>query len=132
MQQYLLRRLLLMIPTLVGVSLVVFGLVRLLPGDAVTMLLQDYAYAKDADELRAKLGLDRPVQVQYLEWLGGVARGDLGVSLRNKTPIAEELGARLPVTLELGLMGFTFGLLIAIPVGVLAAARQDTAADYVA
>ena len=132
MQQYLLRRLLLMIPTLVGVSLVVFGLVRLLPGDAVTMLLQDYAYAKDADELRAKLGLDRPVHVQYVEWVGGIARGDLGTSLRNRTPVAEELLNRMPVTAELGLMAMVFGLLIAVPVGVLAAVRQDTRADYVA
>ena len=132
MQQYILRRLLLMIPTLVGVSLVVFALVRLLPGDAVTMLLQDYAYAKDVDELRAKLGLDRPVHVQYVEWLGGIARGDLGTSLRNKTPVAEELLNRMPVTAELGLLAMIFGLLIAVPVGVLAAVRQDTPADYLA
>ena len=73
MHVYLARRLLLVIPTLLGVSIIVFLLVRLLPGDAVTMLLQEYAYAKDADEMRAKLGLDRPVYVQYVEWIGGVA-----------------------------------------------------------
>src|SRR6058998_2216641 len=100
---YLARRLLLVIPTLVGVSIIVFLLVRLLPGDAVTMLLQDYAYAKDADEMRARLGLDRPIYVQYVEWMGGVVRGDLGMSLRNKTPVAEELLGRMPVTAELGL-----------------------------
>jgi peptide/nickel transport system permease protein len=132
MQAYLARRLLLLVPTLLGVSIVVFCLVRLLPGDAVTMLLQDYAYAKDAEEMRARLGLDRPIYVQYLDWLGGVMRGDLGESLRNKTPVAEELWTRIPVTLELGVLGMIFGMLVAVPVGVLAAVRQDKWSDYVA
>ena len=110
MHVYLARRLLLVIPTLIGVSIVVFLLVRLLPGDAVTMLLQDYNYGKDADELRAKLGLDRPVYVQYVEWMGGVLQGDLGTSLRNKTPVAEELLGRMPVTAELGLIAMVVGL----------------------
>ena len=130
MHVYLARRLLLMVPTLVGVTIVVFGLVRLLPGDAVTMLLPDYAYAKDADEMRARLGLDRPVYVQYVEWVGGVLRGDLGTSLRSKSPVAEELANRMPVTAELGLLAMLVGLMIAIPIGVLAAVRQDTWADY--
>ena len=130
MHVYLARRLLLVIPTLIGVSIVVFSLVRLLPGDAVTMLLQDYNYGKDADELRAKLGLDRPIYVQYLEWAGGVVRGDLGTSLRNKTPVAEELLGRMPVTAELGAIAMAVGLLIAIPVGVISAVRQDTWSDY--
>jgi peptide/nickel transport system permease protein len=131
MHLYLARRLLLLVPTLLGVSIVVFALVRLLPGDAVTMLLQEYAYAKDAEEMRARLGLDRPVYVQYGDWLGGVLRGDLGTSLRSKSPVAEELGNRIPVTAELGALALLVGLAIAIPVGVLAAVRQDTLADYV-
>ncbi len=131
MHLYLARRLLLVIPTLVGVSVIVFALVRLLPGDAVTMLLQDYAYARDAEEMRARLGLDRPVYVQYLEWVGGILRGDLGTSLRSKTPVAEELANRLPVTAELGLLAMLIGLAVALPIGVLAAVRQDTWADYV-
>lgn len=130
MHVYLARRLLLIIPTLFGVTVIVFLLVRLLPGDAVSMLLQDYAYAANADEMRAKLGLDRPVYVQYVEWLGGVVRGDLGTSLRNKTPVTDELLNRMPVTAELGLMAMFFGLLIAIPIGVLSAIRQDTWSDY--
>ncbi|HEY3063374.1 MAG TPA: ABC transporter permease [Chloroflexota bacterium] len=132
MSQYVTRRLLLVVPTLVGLSMVVFALVRLLPGDAVTMLLQDYAYAKDADEMRAKLGLDRPIPVQYAEWVSGVVRGDLGTSLRSKTPVATELGKRIPVTAELGAFGLIVGLLIAVPVGVLSAVRQDRAIDYLA
>ena len=130
MHLYLARRLLLVIPTLIGVSIVVFMLVRLLPGDAVTMLLQDYNYGKDADELRAKLGLDRPIYVQYVEWMGGVLQGDLGTSLRNKTPVAEELLLRMPVTAELGLIAMVVGLAVAIPIGVIAAVRQDTWSDY--
>jgi peptide/nickel transport system permease protein len=131
MHVYLARRLLLVIPTLIGVSMIVFLLVRMLPGDAVTMLLQEYAYAKDVEEMRARLGLDRPIYVQYLEWIGGVVRGDLGTSLRNKTPVAEELLGRMPVTAELGVLAMLFGLAIAIPVGVIAAVRQDTWSDYI-
>jgi peptide/nickel transport system permease protein len=132
MSRYLLRRLVLLVPTLVGVSIVVFALVRMLPGDAVTMLLQDYAYAKDADEMRAKLGLDRPVPVQYVEWAGGVLRGDLGTSLRSKNPVGEELLKRIPVTAELGVLALIIGILISIPVGVISAVRQDKPIDYAA
>ena len=131
MHAYLARRLLLVIPTLLGVSMIVFLLVRLLPGDAVTMLLQEYAYAKDADEMRARLGLDRPIYIQYVEWLGAVVRGDLGTSLRNKSPVADELLGKMPVTAELGVLAMIVGLLIAIPVGVISAVRQDTWSDYV-
>jgi len=131
MHVYLARRLLLVFPTLLGVSIIVFMLVRMLPGDAVTMLLQDYAYAANADELRTKLGLDRPIYVQYADWIGGIARGDLGTSLRSKTPVADELFNRMPVTAELGLIAMVIGLLIAIPVGVIAAVRQDTWSDYI-
>ncbi len=132
MHVYLARRLALLVPTLIGLSIVVFALVRLLPGDAVTMLMQEYAYAKDADEMRQKLGLDRPIAVQYLDWLGDVVRGDLGTSLRSKTAVVDELAKRLPVTAELGALGLMFGLLISIPIGVMSALRQDTAIDYVA
>jgi len=132
MQVYLVRRLLLVIPTLLGVSIIVFALVRLLPGDAVAMLLQDYAQGADGAALRAQLGLDRPVYVQYVEWLGAVLHGDLGTSLRSKTAIGAELANRIPVTLELGLLALLVGLLVAIPVGVLSAVRQDTRVDYLA
>ena len=132
MQLYLARRLLLVVPTLFGVTIVVFSLVRLLPGDAVSMLLQDYAYAKDADEMRARLGLDLPFHVQYLAWLGGLLQGNLGTSLRSNEPVTLELSNRMPVTAELGLMAMVIGLLIAVPVGVLSAVRQDTRTDYLA
>src|SRR5215831_5230484 len=132
MHTYLARRLLLVIPTLIGVSMIVFSLVRLLPGDAVTMLQQDYAYASDANELRARLGLDRPVQTQYFEWLGNVIHGNLGTSLKTNQPVTTEIFNRLPVTAELGVMAIVIGLLISIPVGVISAVRQDTRTDYLA
>jgi peptide/nickel transport system permease protein len=133
MHRYILRRLLLMIPTLFGVTLLVFILIRMLPGDAVTMMIQDYqGYAKDLDELRAKLGLTQPFHEQYLTWLSKIVRGDFGTSLRSGTPIADDLAQRMPVTLELGVMGLIISLLIAIPLGVYSAVRQDTLSDYIA
>ena len=133
MHRYILRRLLLMIPTLLGVTLLVFGMLRLLPGDAVTMMIQDYSgYASDLDSLREKLGLNRPFPEQYLSWLSNVLSGNLGESLRSHTPVAEDLAARIPVTVELGIIGFLISLLIAIPLGVYSAVRQDTLSDYIA
>ena len=122
-----------MIPTLLGVTLLVFGMLRLLPGDAVTMMIQDYSgYASDLDSLREKLGLNRPFPEQYLSWLSNVLSGNLGESLRSHTPVAEDLAARIPVTVELGIIGFLISLLIAIPLGVYSAVRQDTVSDYIA
>jgi peptide/nickel transport system permease protein len=132
MKGYLLKRLLVAIPSLLIASLVVFTLPRLLPGDAVQLMLEEKAYGKDLADLRHKLGLDRPIYVQYFSWLGEVARGNLGESLWTKRAVSEELARRLPVTLLLGFMSVFFGLLIAIPIGVLAAVRADTLQDYVA
>jgi len=133
MHRYILRRLLLMIPTLGGVTLLVFGMLRLLPGDAVTMMIQDYSgYASDLDSLREKLGLNRPFPEQYLSWLSNVLSGNLGESLRSHTPVAQDLAVRIPVTVELGILGFLISLLIAIPLGIYSAVRQDTLSDYIA
>jgi peptide/nickel transport system permease protein len=131
-KKYVFRRLLVAIPSLLIASLIVFTLPRLLPGDVVQLMLEEKAYGKDLDELRAKLGLDRPIYIQYWEWLGKVGRGDLGESLWTRRPVVEELLRRLPVSLELGLLALFFSILIALPIGVLAAVRQDTLADYVA
>jgi peptide/nickel transport system permease protein len=132
LRRYLAKRLLVAVPSLLIASLIVFTLPRLIPGDVVVLMLAEKAYAKDIDELRAKLGLDRPLPVQYVEWLGKVARGDLGESLWTRRPVVEEIGQRLPITFELALLGLVVALIIAIPVGVISAARQDTIADYVA
>ena len=93
MRRYLAKRLLVAIPSLLIASLIVFTLPRLIPGDVVALMLEEKAYAKDLEELRAKLGLDRPLHVQYFEWLGRAVRGDLGESLWTRRPVAEELGA---------------------------------------
>ena len=132
MKNYLLKRLLVAIPSLVIASVIVFTLPRLLPGDAVQLMVEEKAYGKDIDDLRAKLGLDRPIYVQYFSWLGNIARGNLGESLWTKRAVSEELARRLPVTLVLGIISITFAILIAIPIGVLAAVRADTLRDYAA
>jgi peptide/nickel transport system permease protein len=132
MKAYLLKRLLVAIPSLLIASIMVFTLPRLLPGDAVQLMLEEKAYGKDLDDLRHKLGLDRPIYIQYFAWVGNVVRGDLGESLWTKRAVAEELGRRLPVTLLLGSLSILFAILIAIPIGVLAAVRADTLRDYVA
>jgi len=132
LRRYVAKRLLIAIPSLLIASLIVFTLPRFIPGDAVQLMLAEKAYAKDIDELRAKLGLDRPLYVQYFEWVGRVVRGDFGESLWTRRPVLEEIGQRLPVTLTLAGLALTFALTIAIPVGVISAARQDTLADFVA
>jgi peptide/nickel transport system permease protein len=132
LRRYLAKRLLIAIPSLVIASLIVFTLPRLIPGDAVQLMLAEKSYAKDVEELRAKLGLDRALHVQYAEWLGRALRGDLGESLWTRRPVLEEIGRRLPVTIELAVFALAVALLIAVPVGVVSAARQDSLSDYVA
>jgi peptide/nickel transport system permease protein len=132
MRKYVLRRLLIATSSLVLASLVVFSLPRLIPGDVVQLMLEERAYGKDLEDLRAKLGLDRPIYVQYFEWAGRVVRGELGESLWTKRPVLEELGRRLPVSLKLGFLALLFSVSIALPIGILAAVRQDSLADYVA
>src|SRR6058998_2625682 len=131
LKRYITKCLLVAIPSLLIASLIVFTLPRLIPGDAVQLMLEERAYGKDLDDLRAKLGLDRPIYIQYFEWLGRVVRGQLGESLWTKRPVIEELARRLPVSLELGLMALGFSISIALPVGIVAAVRQDSFADYI-
>ena len=132
MRQYVLKRLLLVVPTLLLISIIVFTLNHMLPGDVVVLMFEEKAYAKDLDTLRAKLGLDRPLYIQYFSWIGQVTGGDLGESLWTKRPVLEEITRRLPVSLKLGAMAITVALCIAIPIGVLSAIRQDTLKDYAA
>jgi peptide/nickel transport system permease protein len=132
MRKYVASRLLVAIPSLLIASFIVFSLPRLLPGDVVQLMLEERAYGKDLDDLRAKLGMDRPIYQQYFTWLGSVVQGHLGESLWTKRPVVEELTRRLPVSLKLGLLALVFAVSIALPIGVLAAVRQDTLADYLA
>ncbi|HEX8966243.1 MAG TPA: ABC transporter permease [Chloroflexota bacterium] len=133
MSRYLIRRVILLVPTLVGVTMVVFVLVRLLPGDAVSMQLQDArSTVADQQALRAQLGLDKPMYLQYTDWLGTLLRGDLGHSFRTRAPIMKELVDRLPVTAELGVSALVIGAIVATIIGVISAVRQDTWLDYAA
>lgn len=132
MFRYALTRIVLVVPTLILVSFFVFGIVRAIPGDVVDMMLEQFQYGRDAAELRARLGLDRPVAEQYLSWVGHVVRGDFGQSLWTKRPAVQDLAARFPVTLTLSLLSIAISLLVALPVGILGAIRQDSIADYVA
>jgi peptide/nickel transport system permease protein len=129
MRQYVLKRLLLVVPTLLLISIIVFTLNHMLPGDVVVLMFEEKAYAKDLETLRAKLGLDRPLYIQYFSWIGQVTGGNLGESLWTKRPVLEEITRRLPVSLKLGAMAITVALCIALPIGVLSAIRQDTLKD---
>ncbi len=131
MNRYILRRLLLLVPTLLGVSILVFGLMRLLPGDVVQVLIGPELNVSDEQRaaLYRMLGLDVPLHVQFFRWLGGVLRGDLGFSLRTDQPVIAIIRQRLPVTLELTLLSLLFSWLLAIPLGILAAVRRNGAID---
>lgn len=132
MPTYVLRRLLIAIPSLLIATFIVFTLPRLIPGDVVQLMLEEKAYGKDLEELRAKLGLDRPIHVQYVAWLGAVGRGQLGESLWTRQSVLSELGRRLPVTLTLGALAIVVAIAIGVPVGVIAGVRQDGALDFFA
>jgi peptide/nickel transport system permease protein len=132
MQRYIIRRLLLMIPTFIGVTLVVFLLVRSVPGDVTDLFLGDFG-AQSADQkeaLKKEFGLDQNIPKQYVTWLGKTLRFDFGDSLISSRSVNSELSNKLPVTLELGVLAVFFSLIIAIPIGVISAIRQDTFADY--
>ena len=136
MQAYIIRRLLALVPTLFFASLIVFVTVRMIPGDVIDLMLSqnDIAAAKlGREQLEQVLGLDRPMWIQYWRWVGAILfHGDFGNSLWQNTPVREQLMARLPVTFELGAMALVVGLMVAIPIGVFSAVRQDTAGDYFA
>src|SRR5262249_46220868 len=123
MRTYVLRRLFIALPSLLIASMIVFVLPRLIPGDVVQLMLEEKAYGKDLAELRAKLGLDRPMPIQYVEWIGKIVRGDLGESLWTRRPVWGELARRMPVTLMLGGMAIVVAILVGIPVGIVSAVR---------
>ncbi len=131
MALYLARRLVLMVPTLGVVSVMVFVIMRLLPGDVVNLMFQDLGYAASLAEMRAKLGLDLPVHVQYGRWLAALLHGNLGESLWTQRTVLSVLAERLPVTLELGLLSLAFAVVYGGVTGVIAAARHDRWPDAV-
>ena len=126
------RRLLLLVPTVLGVLTLVFFLVHLIPGDPVEVMLGETASSADLNQLRADLGLDRPLGEQYARFLGGLARGDLGHSFFYRKPVLAVIGAALPATAVLAAAALAVALLIALPVGVVAAVRRNRLTDRLA
>ena len=136
MRAYFVRRLLLIIPTLLLVSILVFSVIRMIPGDVIDLMIAENATTAgmgdmDVEYVRNLLGLDVPIYQQYGRWLGGLVQGDLGQSLWNERTVVQLIVDRLPITLELGFLSLFFALLIALPIGIYSAIRQDTAGDYI-
>jgi peptide/nickel transport system permease protein len=134
MRAYIIRRVLLMIPTLFLLTVAVFMIVRALPGDVVETIVGQYTPLTQGDraQVRHELGIDRPWYQQYGDFVANAFKGDLGTSLVNQQPITKDLKRRVPVSVELGAMALFIGVIIAVPIGVLAAIRQDTPIDYFA
>ena len=132
MGRFLLRRIALTIPVLVGVATLVFSLIHLVPGDPVQTMLGESASPTDVAQLRSRLGLDRPLYVQYGAFVTGLTRGDLGVSLRTNQPVTQLILERMPATIELALAAMAVAILISIPLGVVAAMRAGTRTDHAA
>ena len=120
-----------MLPAVVLVSVFVFVLIRAIPGDTVTLMLADSKDDGEAQQLREKLGLDKPLVIQYGIWARDALRGDLGRSLWTKTPVTEEIARALPVTVELSILAMLIAILLAVPAGLLSAVAQNHLADYV-
>jgi len=128
---YLLRRLLLLIPTFLGVVALTFFLIRLAPGDPILVLAGERGVSPERyAELQAQFGFDQPLFMQFLHYLGQILSGDLGVSVVSRIPVLEEFMSLFPATLELSLVAITFAILIGIPAGVLAAVKRNTVLDY--
>ncbi|WP_430790366.1 nickel ABC transporter permease [Virgibacillus flavescens] len=130
MGYFLLRRLGLMIIVLFLVSVIVFGLVNILPGDPATLLLGVEATPETLAALRDEMGLNDPVYVRYFDWVSGVVQGDLGYSIQDNSPVISILLNKIPVTLELTIMSFIIAMLIAVPAGIISAIRKGTPIDY--
>lgn len=131
MIRYILNRLMQLIPTFIGVSVIAFGLIRLVPGDPVLLLLGERGASPEVyAEMQAKLGLDKSVFQQYVQFVSHAFQGDLGSSIVSRRPILEEFFSRFPATLELGLLSLFWATLLGIPLGVLAAIKRNSVFDY--
>lgn len=131
MLSFVIRRLLYVIPTLAGISILIFVLMRVLPGDVAGIMLGDFANPKDVREVTATLGLDKPIYTQYWDWMSGIVRGDPGDSFYSGQPVAKELWRAIPVSAELAVLGVLLSLVLGIPLGLISALRHDSASDQV-
>jgi peptide/nickel transport system permease protein len=127
---YLVRRVATILPTLVFVTMLIFGLQQLLPGDPAVVLAGEEQDPEVIAYLREKMRLDEPLPMRYLHWVGGVLQGDLGESIRNQQPVLELVLQKLPVTIELSVLAMLIALLIGIPTGIISAVRQGSAWDF--
>ncbi|HBT69372.1 MAG TPA: peptide ABC transporter [Agrobacterium sp.] len=132
MPVYIGKRLLVAIPTLLIISIFVFSLQKLLPGDPVLAMAGEERDPATIEFLREKYRLNDPVPLQYINWLGGVVTGDFGISLRTNQPVLKLIGQKLPVTIQLAVMAMFFAMVIGIPIGILAAVKKNTWIDYTA
>jgi len=128
LRNYILRRLAIMLVSLVGVSIIIFVSIRLVPGDVISLMMgqQGDMAAGQAEQMRKLFGLDRPMYIQYLDWAGDIIRGDFGVSLRSGRPILPDILLRTPITLELASLSALIALVVSIPMGVFAAVKRDS------
>jgi len=132
MSRFLARRLVLTIPVLLGVATLVFSLIHLIPGDPAQAMLGEAAPQADVEELRHRLGLDRPLLEQYGAFLKGLTKGDLGISLRTGQPVTDQIVERMPATIELAAAAMLVAIAFALPLGIVAAVRRGTAVDHAA
>ena len=129
MKTYVIRRLLQLIPVLFGISVLIFAVMKMIPGDVISGILGVDATPELREQLREIYGLDRPYVVQYLDWIGGVLRGDFGESIRTGEPILPQILTRFKVTAELTILAAIISWIIAIPLGILAAVKRNSMAD---
>ncbi|MBO9413598.1 MULTISPECIES: ABC transporter permease [unclassified Ruegeria] len=132
MLSFILRRILIAIPTILLISIFVFSLQKLLPGDPVLAMAGEERDPEVLEFLREKYRLNDPIPVQYLTWVGNALQGDLGISLRTNQPVTELIAEKLPVTIQLAIMAILFALVIGIPAGILSAVKKGTITDYIA
>jgi peptide/nickel transport system permease protein len=130
MKWYVIKRLLQIIPVILGVTLIAFALIHLAPGDPVRTMLGQHATQQEIDEIRIKYGLDQPLYVQYFIWLGDVLHGDLGRSILSHEQVTTEIAARFPNTIELAIAAMIFAVIIGVVAGIISATKQYSAADY--
>ena len=132
MISYLIQRLLLMILTLIGVSIVIFTLLRIVPGNIADILFDSAGLIDPAEKQKivTDLGLDLPLPQQYLQWIGGLFRGDLGYSYVSEKPVVEEIAPRIPITAKLAALALFFSVIAGVPLGVISAVRQNSSLDY--
>lgn len=132
MRNYIIRRILLMIPVLIGISIIIFALIHMMPGNPYAYMIETDATAEDVEQMLQAVGYYDPLPVQYAKWVGGLLQGNLGYSLKFKEPISEMISRRIGNTLMLSGVALVLSILVAIPLGVISATRQYSVFDYIA